>query len=84
MIYEYFLYYPSNLPKDGWIQGCFMCKKLISNYILEEIFYHFNNKYKFYVFLCNNCQSKILNDDYYKLYDKKYKKTLRKNFPKLF
>ena len=78
------LYNNSNLPKEGWIQGCFHCslKTSLLIDIMTEKSYKHKKKYLFQCFLCKDCRRTFSRNDilYYNfirdckiyIYDKYY------------
>ena len=54
---EIYMYYQKdNLPREGWIQGCFCCDLNTSKTILFKK----DHKDKFLMYLCKDCQKCIL------------------------
>ena len=53
---KYVYYECDNLPKNGWMQECLGCR-LITRF---TIFYHQDEKYRYYIYLCKPCQNKNL------------------------
>jgi hypothetical protein len=50
------VYTHSQLPKDGWIKGCFVCSRPTSN----SMSYNYKEKVNT-VFLCKNCEKRNIN-----------------------
>ena len=54
---EIYMYYnKDNLPREGWIQGCFCCDLNTSKTILFKKY----NQDKFLMYLCKDCQKHVL------------------------
>lgn len=71
-----YIYSDSDLPKEGWIQGCFMCGIYVSSYYHEETKTYTNKKFKICSYLCEECHNlTVTNKDFELLYlDNYYKK----------
>ena len=54
---EIYMYYQKdNLPREGWIQGCFCCDLNTSKTILFKKY----SQDKFLMYLCKDCQKQVL------------------------
>ena len=77
-----YIYKNSHLPKEGWLQGCFMCYKITGGCEVFSKYYNYENTllYEFVVYLCNSCKNKILKEreikqEYYKYVNDYIKKS---------
>lgn len=59
-----YIYKKTHLPKEGWLQGCFICNEITGNYELFKKYYDYENKImlKIYVYVCNKCKNKIVRE----------------------
>ena len=56
---EIYMYYQKdNLPREGWIQGCFCCDLNTS----KTIEFKKNHQDLFLMYLCKDCQKCVLNN----------------------
>jgi hypothetical protein len=66
---KFCMYYDSNLPKDGWLQTCIVCDRVTSKTVFYKIIKkNRKTKIEVYNYLCNTCQKKLSNKEFYKTY----------------
>ena len=59
-----YIYKETHLPKEGWLQGCFLCHIITGNCEIFSRYYNYENKklIEFVVYLCHRCKNLILKD----------------------
>jgi len=78
---DYFIFTESNLPVDGWLQGCFTCGQITGDYYKEDLVRYYYSKYQIKVYICHKCKDKLeQDDDFYKNYIYHYDKSIKKIF----
>ena len=79
-IKDYYIYNQSNLPNDGWLQGCFTCGKITGDYYQEEIKRYYLNKFRIKVYMCSKCRDELKYDDFYEDYMYYYNESIKRIF----
>ena len=77
-----YIYKESHLPKEGWLQGCFICYRITGNCEVFSKYYNYDNLilFEFVVYLCNRCKNKVLKDQEIKTeYEKHVKEYIKKS-----
>ena len=61
MLHKIYIYREKeNLPEEGWFQSCFMCYSITSGIHLFDTVTERKRIYEIYVYLCPECQKKIV------------------------
>ena len=64
-----YIYYDTDLPKNGWMQTCTVCDRVTSKAVFYKIIKkNRKTKIEVYNYLCNTCQKKLSNTEFYKTY----------------
>ena len=64
-----FLYYSTNLPKNGWMQACTVCDIITSKTKFYRIIKkNSKKKIEIYNYLCNTCKKKLSNKNFFENY----------------
>lgn len=75
---DVYFYSRSNLPKNGWLQGCLVCRMVTGNYYLENVLKVRNRTYNINTYLCNNCDKETHDSEkFLEEFEKIYQRRLR-------
>mgnify|MGYP001318163826 CR=1 FL=1 len=66
---KFYIYYETDLPKDGWFQSCIGCDIITSKTIFYKLINVINQpQIEIYNYLCETCKKKISNKEFFESY----------------
>ena len=82
---DLYIYTETGLPKNGWLQGCYNCGDITSNFNHYKKIYKSCREYDINIYLCRRCNKYYINRyrefiDFMKYCNKKYKDDIYKKY----